>query len=140
MQALFLLSVYFVQEGMFLRGAFAFSTLLNFKHIYLYAAIGFVAYLLKEYVLKGEGVGEKIARLGRLGVVTLLPFVVSFLPFVVIGGFKQIEQILSRLFPFERGLIHDYWAPNFWAIYYFIDKLANILFARFLPSSNISFR
>ena len=47
MQALFLLSVYLVQEGKFLQGAFAFSTLLNFKHIYLYASIAFVAYLLK---------------------------------------------------------------------------------------------
>jgi alpha-1,3-glucosyltransferase len=47
MQALFLLSVYLIQEGKFLQGAFAFSTLLNFKHIYLYASIAFVAYLLK---------------------------------------------------------------------------------------------
>jgi alpha-1,3-glucosyltransferase len=83
---------------------------------------------------------DKIKRLAKLGIVTLIPFIVAFLPFVIRGGFEQVAQIFSRLFPFERGLIHDYWAPNFWAIYYFIDKLANILLARFIPSSNISFR
>lgn len=60
-------------------------------------------------------------------VVALIPFIVSFGPFFVIGGVPSIKQILSRMFPFSRGLIHHYWAPNFWALYYFIDKVLAIL-------------
>jgi alpha-1,3-glucosyltransferase len=51
MQALFLLAVHLLQQKRFLPAAITYATLLNFKHIYLYAALAFFAYILKHYVM-----------------------------------------------------------------------------------------
>ena len=47
MQAIFIYSVYSMQQTNFLRGAFFYSVLINFKHIYIYAALAFFLFILK---------------------------------------------------------------------------------------------
>ncbi len=50
-------------------------------------------------------------------------FVASFGPFFLLkNGKAQIVQIISRLFPFTRGLNHAYWAPNVWALVTATDR------------------
>nr|CAG4637044.1 EOG090X06YP [Ceriodaphnia reticulata] len=104
------------------EAAFWFSILLNLKHIYLYIAPVYFVYLLRSYCIENQKSGSLIFHLSRfikLGMVVAGTFAVTYGPFV-----GQIQQVLSRLFPFEnRGLCHAYWAPNFWALYNLVDKI-----------------
>ena len=38
-----------------------------------------------------------------------------------------MQQIVLRLFPFEKGLRHNYWVGNVWAICLFLEKVLRFL-------------
>ncbi|KAL4236972.1 glycosyl transferase [Mactra antiquata] len=114
-----------IYQGRNMSAAFWFATLLNFKHIYLYIAPAYFVYLLRCYVFQSNEEGRikwrsfSILRLIGLGIIVIAVFTLSLGPFIILN---QIPQLLSRLFPFKRGLCHAYWAPNFWAMYNIVDK------------------
>lgn len=120
MYGLLLYSVLLIREKPIVAAAL-FSSLLCFKHIYLYLAPAYFIYLLRTVVLARDLKNINFAYSLQLGIAVLLPICVAFGPFVYMG---QIPQVMSRLFPFSRGLCHAYWAPNFWALYSFVDRLA----------------
>ncbi|XP_076757137.1 ALG6/ALG8 family glucosyltransferase xit [Xylocopa sonorina] len=103
-----------------LQGTLWFAILLNLKHIYLYIAPAFVVWLLRSYCMNGGTFFRRFCMLGSIVIITLI---ISFGPFV-----SQIPQVLSRLFPFKRGLVHAYWAANVWALYIGMDKTVAIIF------------
>ena len=106
-----------------LLSGFFFALLLNMKHLYLYIAPVFFIYLLKNYCLYPKyeppiSLFNRLFRLAKLGSVVILVFALSFFPFI-----EHLHQVFSNMFPWGRGLLHAYWAPNFWAIYTFMDKV-----------------
>ncbi|KAK6389810.1 glycosyl transferase [Meristemomyces frigidus] len=104
-----------------LASGVAFAALLCLKHIYLYLAPAYFVYLLRTYCLGPRSIFDiRLANCIKLGVAIGIVAALAFGPFVYYG---QMPQVLSRLFPFSRGLCHAYWAPNVWAMYSFSDRV-----------------
>jgi len=126
LSGILLLSIGSLASGNFMLASVWFSVLLNLKHIYLYIAPAYGIYMLRSYCFQSSKDGSilwrsfSIIRLLSLGIAVLANVAISFGPFIHSG---QLPQVISRLFPFKRGLCHAYWAPNYWAVYNMADKL-----------------
>jgi alpha-1,3-glucosyltransferase len=108
------------QSGLLASGI-TFAILLCFKHIYLYLAPAYFVFLLRVYCLDPRSWFKiRFGKCVKLGLGIGFVFGLAFGPFVY---WNQIDQLLSRLFPFSRGLCHAYWAPNIWALYSFADRI-----------------
>ncbi|KAL4241237.1 Alpha-1,3-glucosyltransferase [Abortiporus biennis] len=119
MFGILLWSILMARNGNKLASGFLFAVLLNFKHIYMYLAPAYFIYLLRSFCLSPTGVLLP-SRFLSLANAVILVFLISLGPFLLMG---QLPQLLSRLFPFTRGLNHAYWAPNFWALVTFADRI-----------------
>lgn len=125
-----LLSIGKMVRGRFLQASLFFAVLLNMKHIFIYMAPVYFFYLLRYYCFRKDS-EFKLVKLIRTGLVVVSVFLLSFGPF-----HDHLPQVFSRLFPFKRGLCHAYWAPNFWALYNFADKILSIIKKSKTYSSN----
>lgn len=121
----------------YLQCGFWFLVLLCLKHIYFYISPVFFIFLFKSYCLKNEQKKKKkIAwkNFGKLSSTVLVVFLLAFGPFIFNSTIKNVFQ---RLFPFNRGLIHMYWAPNFWSLYSTLDRLLVYFVSNFTPLINL---
>lgn len=108
------------KSGLLASGV-VFAALLCLKHIYLYLAPAYFVYLLRTYCLGSRSIFDiRLANCIKLGASIAVVAGLAFGPFVYLG---QMPQVMSRLFPFSRGLCHAYWAPNVWAMYSFSDRI-----------------
>ncbi|KAK7049615.1 glycosyl transferase [Paramarasmius palmivorus] len=110
MFGILLWSILMARNGHKLASGILFAILLNFKHIYMYIA---------SFCLSPTG-QIQIKNFLALANAVIAVFIASLGPFIAIG---QIPQLLSRLFPFTRGLNHAYWAPNAWALVTALDRV-----------------
>jgi alpha-1,3-glucosyltransferase len=127
-----LLSIYLVNSQAYLKAAVSFTILLLFKHVYLYyvnliQAPAFFFFFLKHYCWDNNKFSLK--RLVVLGSTVLFILFVGLFPFI-----PHLTALKNRLFPWGRGLTHSYWAPNFWAIYNFLDVVANFFLKKNVSS------
>lgn len=127
-----------VQRGQDSRLALYFSALVLAKHLFATLAPVVGVYLLRRAL--DRSVLSRTRRLSLPHLATILAshaaavavcLGAAFGPFVALGGVDQLRQMLTRLFPFARGLVHAYWAPNCWALYCAADKLLALLAQRF---------
>jgi alpha-1,3-glucosyltransferase len=97
----FTLSYGLIKNGkyMYLSGT-VFISLIFWKHLFVYMGPAYLVYFLKNNV-----------NLIYASMISACVTITAFLP-----GFG-IKNVLSRLFPFQRGLTHTYWAPNVWSLY-----------------------
>lgn len=122
-----LLSIAKMMQHKYEESAFWFAILLNFKHIFLYLTPVYAVFLLRSHCFTQSNTDGSvrwrsfsIKRFLCLCSIGALVAAVAYGPFIWKG---QMGNILSRLFPFKRGLTHAYWAPNFWALYNVLDKM-----------------
>uniref|UniRef100_A0A7S1TDF2 Alpha-1,3-glucosyltransferase n=1 Tax=Compsopogon caeruleus TaxID=31354 RepID=A0A7S1TDF2_9RHOD len=125
---LLLLSISYLVEQRFVIAGSLLTWTLFMKHTLLSVvpAVG-VLVLLNGYSRAERrtlwNIAKPIIHVCLAGLFTAITF---FTPFL-----SQWRNVLSRLFPFGRGLLHSYWAPNAWALYLSLDLfLARTLGAR----------
>lgn len=124
------------KKSTLLLSGLLFAALLCLKHIYLYLAPAYFVYLLRAYCLGSKSIFHvRFLNCVKLGTGIIAVFGAAFGPFAYWG---QMPQLLSRLFPFSRGLCHAYWAPNVWAMYSFTDRI--LIYGTFIRLSHLPSR
>jgi len=118
-----------LSSGWDIAGAAAFVLALNYKQMELYHAMPFFCYLLGSCFTSAGW--KSLFKLVSLGVVVILSFAICWLPFL--QDPSAALQVLSRLFPFNRGLYEDKVA-NVWCSLSVLIKLKEILSQKQLVS------
>lgn len=130
-----LLSIALFIEGRVPAGAAVFSVAINLKHTLLPIAPVIAVHIVSECVRRARRSSNTAAeaamafakRLSEAALATLSVFALAWGPVLATGGKASVAAAFQRMFPFNRGLLHAYWAPNVWAVYAATDKALSVL-------------
>ncbi|MFH4978135.1 hypothetical protein AB6A40_004844 [Gnathostoma spinigerum] len=112
----FIISVYFFLSAYPAIGSLLFVMAVNYKQMELYHSLPIAVFLLSSSIftpLTSENIKKSTFRLFKLFFMVVGTFAMLWVPFYLRGGIPGIVQILSRIFPFYRGIFEDKVA-NFW--------------------------
>jgi alpha-1,3-glucosyltransferase len=117
---------FIVQNNDFL-GAIFFCLSLNYKQMALYYSLNFFFILLRKCLVEEKSVSSKIMKLVGVGVMVLGTFGILWAPFCIYHAAEEtclssLLHVLSRQFPFSRGIFEDKVA-NLW---YFLSRIVDI--------------
>tara|TARA_B110000091_G_scaffold161729_1_gene172469 strand:- start:97 stop:1830 length:1734 start_codon:yes stop_codon:yes gene_type:complete len=101
-------------------GAMLFACALNFKQIALYYALGFFFALLSIGIHTSKTTVGAILFVGALGASVIATFAIHWLPFCLHTNMDDtclqgMSNVMSRVFPFNRGLFEDK-VSNIWCV------------------------
>ena len=125
-----LLSIHAVHERKEARGAALLGLLVACKHLYVTCSLWYGALWIQRYMRETRN----FSRLLQIALAAAIGFGVPV--FVVMDTDDPVawgKHVLSRLFPFQRGLLHDYWAGNVWAFYAALEKVVRNVWHVDLP-------
>ena len=134
------LCLYGASSQQYLLLASAFSVLVLMKHLFAPLAPIIAVFLIQRHCFSVTAARRtwqcSLVRFLQLAGIAVVALAAAFGPFILqTNGLDQLAQIISRLFPFGRGLVHAYWAPNIWALYCASDKLLYIIITKLnIPS------
>jgi alpha-1,3-glucosyltransferase len=126
---LLLIGVWATLSGKYLVGAMAFTASFLFKQTLMYFAPAFLGFMLGE-ALRLATWKETGIRVSLLGLAVIGTACITFFPLwwtCDYAGcvFERTGQVISRVFPFGRGLLEDYVA-NVWTLLTPIFRLRDI--------------
>ena len=128
---LLILSLDFANRDNPIMVTIIFSILILMKHLFVPLTPLFAVYLITNYYHRySNSINILIIKIVELVVIAIVALSAAFMPFLLqepSNAYQQLLQIFQRLFPWGRGLLHAYWAPNVWAIYCSIDLVLSKL-------------
>ena len=111
-------------------GTVVFCLALNYKQMELYHAMPFFFFLVGKAFKSNHSKLKLFQVLAKLALTVIATFVICWVPFALSGS-QGIHSVITRIFPFSRGLYEDKVASLWCSLSIFI-KIRNILPTKWL--------